>query len=197
MFYYIEKQTLAPIEEAVQHVNENPPVTVGLQRPSVIRTLESPTFNEIRDRFKDVKSPVNDLQKWVMHCFREPDAEPSDFPKDLTPPSTPIENKVITFTAQKLFEAFDAAKQTKSSAPSFTKEDSSYNSEPIELIFSSKQPVCSTMETTAQSKIEEERPKEVITGVITPHPSPKNDSEFFNSNTNVREQKVQSSSEYR
>ena len=80
----------------------------------MIRTLESPTFNEIRDRFKGVPSPVNDLQKWVNGCFQGNSTEVShEYPQELTPPSTPIESKVTTFTSQKLFEAFDAAKQGK------------------------------------------------------------------------------------
>ena len=104
----------------------------------------------------------------------------SDFPQELTPPSTPIESKVTTFTSQKLFEAFDAAKQGKhkeNTPPPSLKDDIS-----PAVIFSSKQPVLSTRETTTISTSVIENPKSfpVIPGVITPQPSPKNETEFFN-----------------
>ena len=154
---------------------------INIKRPSVIRTLESPTFNEIRDRFKGVPSPVNDLQKWVNGCFQGNSTEVShEYPQELTPPSTPIESKVTTFTSQKLFEAFDAAKQGKhkeNTPPPSLKDDIS----PL-LIFSSKQPVLSTRETTtiSTSVIESSKSFPLIPGVITPQPSPKNETEFFN-----------------
>lgn len=151
---------------------------VNSERPSVIRTLDSPTFNEIRDRFKGEPSPVNDLQKWVNGCFQGDSSETvNDYPQELTPPSTPIESKVTTFTSQKLFEAFDAAKHGKTkdtTPPPSIKGDIS----PV-VIFSSKQPVLSTRETTTISTSVIETPKS-IPGVITPQPSPKNESEFFN-----------------
>ena len=107
-----------------------------VQRPSVIRTIDSPTFNEIRDRFKDGESPVTDLQKWVNGCFQgQETSEQTDFSVELTPPSTPIENKITTFTSQKLFEAFDKSKTTKiNDIP--IKEEPTYNTEPLSLIFS-------------------------------------------------------------
>lgn len=146
-----------------------------VQRPSVIRTIDSPTFNEIRDRFKDGESPVNDLQKWVNGCFQDT-SEPADFPVELTPPSTPIENKITTFTSQKLFEAFDKSKTNKLTEIPI-KEEPSYNSEPLHLIFSSRQPVCSTKVLTDSTK--DASQKEVPSSVITPQPSPKN-IEFCN-----------------
>ena len=148
-----------------------------VQRPSVIRTIDSPTFNEIRDRFKDGDSPVNDLQKWVNGCFQD-STEPADFPVELTPPSTPIENKITTFTSQKLFEAFDASKNSKT-GEACVKEEPSYNTEPLHLIFSSRQPVCSTKVLTQSSTGIISCPKEVPSSVITPQPSPKN-IEFCN-----------------
>jgi len=152
-------------------------------RPSVIRTIDSPTFNEIRDRFKDGESPVTDLQKWVNGCFQEQTAEPTDFSVELTPPSTPIENKITTFTSQKLFEAFDKSKTNKlNDIP--IKEEPTYNSEPLSLIFSSRQPVCSTKvessssdSSTSNKDINSQ--KEIPSSVITPQPSPKN-LEFSN-----------------
>lgn len=151
-----------------------------IQRPSVIRTIDSPTFNEIRDRFsKDGDSPVNDLQKWVNGCFQE-SSEPADFPVELTPPSTPIENKITTFTSQNLFEAFDASKNICKSTEASIKEEPSYNTEPLQLIFSSRQPVCSTKVTSDSTT--PTCPKEVPAGVITPQPSPKN-TEFSNLST--------------
>jgi len=164
-----------------------------VQRPSVIRTIDSPTFNEIRDRFKNGESPVTDLQKWVNGCFQGQEAtEPTDFSVELTPPSTPIENKITTFTSQKLFEAFDKSKTNKlTDIP--IKEEPTYNSEPLSLIFSSRQPVCSTKvessSTTSGSSTSNNNnttnkdstttSKEVPPSVITPQPSPKN-VEFTN-----------------
>lgn len=155
-----------------------------VQRPSVIRTIDSPTFNEIRDRFKDGESPVTDLQKWVNGCFQTQEAsEPTDFSVELTPPSTPIENKITTFTSQKLFEAFDKSKTNKlNDIP--IKEEPTYNSEPLSLIFSSRQPVCSTKvesssSDSSTSNKDTSSPKEIPPSVITPQPSPKN-VEFSN-----------------
>jgi len=150
---------------------------INSERPSVIRTLESPTFNEIRDRFKGEPSPVNDLQKWVNGCFEADSNEvTNDYPQELTPPTTPIESKVTTFTSQKLFEAFDAAKQGKNkdnTPPPSIKDDIS-----PAIIFSSKQPVLSTREITTISTSVIEHPRS-IPGIITPQPSPKNETEFF------------------
>ena len=156
-------------------VNSTEVATI-IERPSVIRTLESPTFNEIRDRFKGEPSPVNNLQQWVNGCF-ESDSTEVTYPQELTPPSTPIESKVTTFTSQKLFEAFDAAKQLKNkdnnTPPPSLKGDIS----PV-VIFSSKQPVLSTREVTTVSTSVIDIPRS-IPGVITPQPSPKNETEFF------------------
>merc|ERR1719427_1241894 len=155
-----------------------------VQRPSVIRTIDSPTFNEIRDRFKDGESPVTDLQKWVNGCFQVQETnEQTDFSVELTPPSTPIENKITTFTSQKLFEAFDKSK-TNNLNDIPIKEEPTYNTEPLSLIFSSRQPVCSTKvessssdSSTSNKDINSQ--KEIPSSVITPQPSPKN-LEFSN-----------------
>lgn len=120
---------------------------------------------------------MNDLQKWVNGCFQSDSTEVShDYPHELTPPTTPIESKVTTFTSQKLFEAFDAAKQGKNkdnTPPPSIKDDLS----PV-VIFSSKQPVLSTREITTMSTSVIESPKS-LPGIITPQPSPKNETEFF------------------
>ncbi|XP_057291012.1 uncharacterized protein LOC130613698 [Hydractinia symbiolongicarpus] len=146
-----------------------------LQRPSVIRALESPTFNEIRDRFKDDESPVQELQKWVNGCLK-PSKEENNFADELTPPSTPIENKVSTFSAQKLFEAFDSSKQSNLNL--MTCKEESYNREPLHLIFSSKPPVCSTKILPTEPQVINSL-KDVPTGVMTPQPSPKTETEFL------------------
>lgn len=148
---------------------------VNSDRPSVIRTLESPTFNEIRDRFGAQPLPVNELQKWVNGCFQDSTTEINDFPPELTPPSTPIESKVTTFTSQKLFEAFDAAKLNKSKET--TPPPSITDISPV-AIFSSKQPVLSTRESNSTSPVPST--KMVFSSVMTPQPSPKNELEFFN-----------------
>jgi len=146
-----------------------------IQRPSVIRAVEPPTFNQIKARFEDNSSPVHSLQNWVNGCFKEPF---TDLPeaRQLTPPTTPIENQVTTFSEQKLFEIFDANKN-KNNFIKPAKSGSSFSDDPLlGTLFSSKQPVCSTKE-TFQTKSEDAI---VIPSVITPQPSPKNmDSEFF------------------
>lgn len=175
-----EKETSSTKEMEGVNQQLDKPVTdleSEIQRPSVIRTIDSPTFNEIRDRFKDGESPVNDLQKWVNGCFQD-NTEPADFPVELTPPSTPIENKITTFTSQNLFEAFDASKNISKSTEASIKEEPAYNTEPLHLIFSSRQPVCSTKVHSDSSSLS--CPKEVPpASVITPQPSPKN-TEFCN-----------------
>lgn len=174
-----EKETSSTKEtDGILQLEKTFEIESEVQRPSVIRTLDSPTFNEIRDRFKDGESPVSDLQKWVNGCFQTQETEePTDFPVELTPPSTPIENKITTFTSQKLFEAFDKSKTSKLNEVPI-KEEPTYNSEPLSLIFSSRQPVCSTKVTTDSITNHESKTdttqKEVPSSVITPQPSPKN-----------------------
>lgn len=195
-----ELEAVGLLEKTTEDLTESGPP--GVPRPSVIRTLDSPTFNEIRDRFKDGESPVTDLQKWVNGCFQGQEVvePPTDFSVELTPPSTPIEHKITTFTSQKLFEAFDKSKTNKlNDVP--VKEEPTYNSEPLSLIFSSRQPVCSTKvesssststdsnpstnlnnTTTKDNTTTTTLPKEISPppGVITPQPSPKNVIEFTN-----------------
>ena len=151
-----------------------------IQRPSVIRAIESPTFDEIRDRFKEADSPVHNLQNWVNGCFQHKPCNDdlNDFPKALTPPATPIENQVTTFSSQKLFEAYDANK-TKSynDILETTKPGSSYSDEPLEAIFSAKQPVFSVRENTLNTVTDSVTTSMTLTttnGVITPQTSPNN-----------------------
>jgi len=159
-------------------INSVEVAAINIERPSVIRTLDSPTFNEIRDRFKGEPSPVNNLQQWVNGCFESDSTEVThEYPQELTPPSTPIESKVTTFTSQKLFEAFDAAKIVKNKDSNTPPPSLKGDISPV-VIFSSKQPVLSTRELTTVSTSVIDIPK-LIPGVITPQPSPKNESEFF------------------
>ncbi|XP_002166749.1 iroquois-class homeodomain protein IRX-2 [Hydra vulgaris] len=143
-----------------------------IQRPSVICVLESPTFDQIKNRFSRDPSPVDHLQKWVDGCSQE---KPDDLVciKDLTPPLTPIDNRVTTFTSQKLFEAFDAAKINKNNDTQYNKSNS-YASEPISLIFSSKQPVCSTKECSVEVLMPESLSSSFTppSPSFTPQPSP-------------------------
>lgn len=152
-----------------------------IQRPSVIRAIESPTFDEIRDRFKEADSPVHNLQNWVNGCFQHKPCNDdlNDFPKALTPPATPIENQVTTFSSQKLFEAYDAnkAKTSNNEISDTTKPGSSYSDEPLEAIFSAKQPVFSVRENTLNTVTDSVTTSITLTttnGVITPQTSPNN-----------------------
>ena len=152
-----------------------------IQRPSVIRAIESPTFDEIRDRFKEADSPVHNLQNWVNGCFQHKPCNDdlNDFPKALTPPATPIENQVTTFSSQKLFEAYDAnkAKTINNEISDTTKPGSSYSDEPLEAIFSAKQPVFSVRENTLNTVTDSVTTSMTLTttnGVITPQTSPNN-----------------------
>ena len=152
-----------------------------IQRPSVIRAIESPTFDEIRDRFKEADSPVHNLQNWVNGCFQHKPCNDdlNDFPKALTPPATPIENQVTTFSSQKLFEAYDAnkAKTSNNEISDTTKPGSSYSDEPLEAIFSAKQPVFSVRENTLNTVTDSVTTSMTLTttnGVITPQTSPNN-----------------------
>ena len=152
-----------------------------IQRPSVIRAIESPTFDEIRDRFKEADSPVHNLQNWVNGCFQHKPCNDdlNDFPKALTPPATPIENQVTTFSSQKLFEAYDAnkAKTSNNEISDTTKPGSSYSNEPFEAIFSAKQPVFSVRENTLNTVTDSVTTSTTLTttnGVITPQTSPNN-----------------------
>ena len=152
-----------------------------IQRPSVIRAIESPTFDEIRDRFKEADSPVHNLQNWVNGCFQHKPCNDdlNDFPKALTPPATPIENQVTTFSSQKLFEAYDAnkAKTSNNEISDTTKPGSSYSDEPFEAIFSAKQPVFSVRENTLNTVTDSVTTSMTLTttnGVITPQTSPNN-----------------------
>ena len=152
-----------------------------IQRPSVIRAIESPTFDEIRDRFKEADSPVHNLQNWVNGCFQHKPCNDdlNDFPKALTPPATPIENQVTTFSSQKLFEAYDAnkAKTSNNEISDTTKPGSSYSNEPFEAIFSAKQPVFSVRENTLNTVTDSVTTSMTLTttnGVITPQTSPNN-----------------------
>ena len=152
-----------------------------IQRPSVIRAIESPTFDEIRDRFKEADSPVHNLQNWINGCFQHKPCNDdlNDFPKALTPPATPIENQVTTFSSQKLFEAYDAnkAKTSNNEISDTTKPGSSYSDEPLEAIFSAKQPVFSVRENTLNTVTDSVTTSMTLTttnGVITPQTSPNN-----------------------
>lgn len=152
-----------------------------IQRPSVIRAIESPTFDEIRDRFKEADSPVHNLQNWINDCFQHKPCNDdlNDFPKALTPPATPIENQVTTFSSQKLFEAYDAnkAKTSNNEISDTTKPGSSYSDEPLEAIFSAKQPVFSVRENTLNTVTDSVTTSMTLTttnGVITPQTSPNN-----------------------
>ena len=152
-----------------------------IQRPSVIRAIESPTFDEIRDRFKEADSPVHNLQNWVNGCFQHKPCNDdlNDFPKALTPPATPIENQVTTISSQKLFEAYDAnkAKTSNNEISETTKPGSSYSDEPLEAIFSAKQPVFSVRENTLNTVTDSVTTSMTLTttnGVITPQTSPNN-----------------------
>lgn len=152
-----------------------------IQRPSVIRAIESPTFDEIRDRFKEADSPVHNLQNWINGCFQHKPCNDdlNDFPKALTPPATPIENQVTTFSSRKLFEAYDAnkAKTSNNEISDTTKPGSSYSDEPLEAIFSAKQPVFSVRENTLNTVTDSVTTSMTLTttnGVITPQTSPNN-----------------------
>ena len=186
IYFILDNKSSNNAESGIAYIESPPPPPlvkdIKVQRASVICVLESPTFDQIKSRFSRDPSPVDHLQKWVDGCFQE---KPDEFVclKDLTPPLTPIDHKVTTFTSQKLFEAFDAAKINKSDDTRYTKSNS-YASEPISIIFSSKQPVCSTKE----CNFEVIAPESVPSSYITPQPSP-TDMTLFKRDCNIKNDK--------
>jgi len=153
------------------------PSSSEVQRASVIRTIESPTFEQIKNRFKDDDSPVNNLQRWVNGCFVQD--EPCDYPRELTPPSTPVEEKVSPpISSQKLFEAFTASGDKLKNSSS---EDTPETPSPInDITKSAPVELTSVPEIKTEISAAPAPPKEPPQSVITPQPSPKtSEDEFF------------------